>query len=61
MLADNIYVPVGWKYYARCRKTPRRTFDSKRKTGFLQESNVLRVVFHTMHNTVEDGRKITKS
>ena len=33
-LANKIYVPVGWKYYARCGKTPRRTFVSGRKTVF---------------------------
>ena len=26
ILHSRMYVPVGWKYYARCGKTPRRTF-----------------------------------
>ena len=34
LLDHRICVPVGWKDYARCRKSPRRTSASERKETF---------------------------
>ena len=61
-LDEGIYVPSGWKHYARGRKTVRQTFVSGcffqskgEKTVFARETNVLPEFFCPRHNVFQTG------